>query len=102
MVVEVATKMGWPSSSVSVASLKLPFLAIFQGPDAARVSHVLPKSKPFISFIISFTVFTNRRRKLHPLLVPNRDLLFHLSQSPIKYHTGTLLVVIGGISTCQS
>lgn len=32
---EVATKMGCPSSSVSVASLKLSFLAVFQGPDAA-------------------------------------------------------------------
>lgn len=32
---EVATKTGGPSSGVSVVSLELPSLAIFQGPDAA-------------------------------------------------------------------
>ena len=45
---EVATRTGCPCSGVSVASLELPSLAVFQGPDAACISHVLPKRKFFI------------------------------------------------------
>lgn len=94
---EVATEMGCPRSRVSVASLRFPFLDVFQGPRAAGVSHVHPENKFFVSFILSTMAFANRRHKFCSLQEPNRNPLSSLSRSPTKCPTEKLLVVISNL-----